>query len=41
VVIDFKNKDLPPVESKFFGLIRDIDYTSGFKIVPQFGLDIS
>ena len=41
IEIPFKSYTLPPIEILFFGLIRDIDYSSGLRIIAQDNLDIS
>ncbi len=38
--IPFKKESLPPLEIKFYGLIRDIDFLQGLKIIPQDDLQI-
>ena len=41
IEIPFKRDNLPPIEILFYGLIRDIDYSSGLKIIAQDNIDIS
>lgn len=41
IEIPFKKPTLPPIEIAFYGLIRDIDYLHGLKIIPQDDIDIS
>eukprot|EP00347_Sterkiella_histriomuscorum_P020668 403336927 len=40
--IDMRSKTLPAIELKFYGLIKDVDFTSGLHVIPQNNqLDIS
>lgn len=39
--IKFTYRALPPIEIAFYGLIRDIDYEGGIKLIPQNGIDLS
>ncbi|CDW72444.1 UNKNOWN [Stylonychia lemnae] len=39
--IKFTDHRLPPIEIAFFGLIRDIDYEGGIKLIPQNSIDLS
>eukprot|EP00347_Sterkiella_histriomuscorum_P012924 403366704 len=39
--IRFTYRQLPPIEIKFYGLIRDIDFEGGIKLIPQNGIDLS
>jgi hypothetical protein len=39
--IPFKSPTLPPLEIKFYGLIRDIDFMQGIKLIPQDDIDLS
>jgi hypothetical protein len=41
IEIPFKKETLPPIEILFYGLIRDIDFINGLRIVPQDDMDIS
>jgi len=41
IEIPFKKETLQPIEIKFYGLIRDIDFMQGLKIIPQDEKDIS
>lgn len=41
IEIPFKSYTLPPIEILFYGLIRDIDYSSGLRIIAQDNIDIS
>jgi hypothetical protein len=41
IEIPFKKSTLPPIEIVFYGLIRDIDFMQGIKIIPQDDMDIS
>jgi hypothetical protein len=34
IEIPFKKEALPPIQIAFYGLIRDIDYLTGLKIIP-------
>jgi len=34
IEIPFKKDSLPPIEIKFYGLIRDIDFLHGLKVIP-------
>ena len=38
--IPFRKDTLPALELKFYGLIRDIDFMQGLKIIPQDDLKI-
>lgn len=39
--IKFTWKNLLPIQISFYGLIRDIDFNDGIKLIPQDGIDIS
>jgi hypothetical protein len=34
IEIPFKKESLPPIEIKFYGIIRDIDFFEGLKVIP-------
>lgn len=41
IEIPFRKDNLIPIEIAFYGLIRDIDFIGGLRIIPQDGIDIS
>ena len=40
IEIPFKQYTLPPIEIVFYGLIRDIDFLQGLRVVPQDDINI-
>ena len=38
--LDFRDEKMLPLEIKFYGIVRDIDYQQGIMIIPEYNIDV-